>query len=79
MAQVTDDIWIGDITQLDISSASRVTAQATLFPGYRQALQKIAVLSPEPRLLPNPSMACKSFSKFYERARRDAGQFSDLL
>ena len=79
MAQVTDHIWIGDITQLDTSAASRVTAQATLFPGYRQALQKMAVCSPAPRLLPNPAMACKSFSKFYERARRDVGQFADLL
>jgi len=79
MALVTDAIWIGDLAQLDTSAASSVTAQATLFPGYRQALQKIAGLSPAPRLLPNPSMACKSFSKFYERARREAGPFSDLL
>ncbi len=79
MAQVTDHIWTGDLMQLDTSAASSVTAQATLFPGYRQALQQMAVSSPAPRLLPNPSMACKSFSKFYERARRDAGQFADLL
>ena len=79
MALVTDHIWIGDIMQLDTSAASSVTAQATLFPGYRQALSKIAVLKPVPSLLPNPAMACKSFSKFYERARRDAGQFADLL
>ena len=79
MAQVTDHIWIGDVAQLDTSGASSVTVQATLFPGYRQALPKVAVLRPAPRLLPNPSMACKSFSKFYERARRDVGQFADLL
>ena len=79
MALVTDHIWIGDIMQLDTSAASSVTAQATLFPGYRQALSKIAALKPAPCLLPNPAMACKSFSKFYERARRDAGQFADLL
>ena len=79
MAQVTDHIWIGDITQLDTSAAYSVTAEGTLFPGYRQALAKVAALHPAPRLLPNPSMACKSFSKFYERARRDAGQFADLL
>lgn len=79
MALVTDHIWIGDIMQLDTSAASSVTAQATLFPGYRQALSKIAILTPAPCLLPNPAMACKSFSKFYERARRDAGQFADLL
>lgn len=79
MALVTDHIWIGDIMQLDTSAASSVTAQATLFPGYRQALSKIAALTPAPCLLPNPAMACKSFSKFYERARRDAGQIADLL
>ena len=79
MALVTDGIWIGDITQLDTSAASSVTAQATLFPGYRQALSKMALLRPAPQLLPNPAMACRSFSKFYERARRDAGQFADLL
>ena len=79
MAEVTDGIWMGDITELDTSAAGSVTAQATLFPGYREALSKIAKLMPAPRLLPNPSMACRSFSKFYERARRDAGTFADLL
>ena len=79
MASVTDSIWIGDLAELDVSPASIITAQATLFPGYRQALQKIATVTPPPRLLPNPSMACRSFSKFYERARRDAGQLADLL
>jgi hypothetical protein len=79
MALVTDHIWIGDINQLDTSAASSITAQATLFPGYRLALAKIAALTPAPRLLPNPVMACKSFSKFYDRARRDTGQFADLL
>ena len=79
MAEVTDGIWMGDITKLDTSAAGSVTAQATLFPGYREALSTIAKLMPAPRLLPNPSMACRSFSKFYERARRDAGTFADLL
>ena len=79
MASVTDHIWIGDLAELDVSVAHSVTAEVTLFPSYRQALQKIAKLTPEPRLLPNPSMACRSFSKFYERAKRDAGQLADLL
>ena len=79
MAAVTDSIWMGDLAKLDTSAASSVTAQAILFPGYRQALANIATLTPAPRLLPSPSMACRSFSKFYERARRDAGLFSDLL
>ena len=79
MASVTDSIWMGDLAELDLSAASSITAEATLFPGYRQALQKMATLAAPPRLLPNPSMACRSFSKFYERARRDAGHLADLL
>ena len=79
MASVTDGIWIGDLGELDTSAAHSVTAQATLFPGYREALQGMAVLTPAPRLLPDPTMACKSFSKFYERAQRGVGQFADLL
>jgi deoxyribodipyrimidine photo-lyase len=79
MAAVTDGMWIGDLADLDISAAHSVTTQATLFPGYRQALSRIATFAPAPHLLPSPSMACRSFSKFYERARRDVGQFGDLL
>ena len=79
MAEVTDGIWIGDLNELDTSAAHRVTAQATLFPGYRQALSKMATLTPAPRLLPNPAMACLSFSKFYNRVRRDVGPLVDLL
>ncbi|MGB4117092.1 MAG: hypothetical protein WBK51_11160 [Polaromonas sp.] len=38
-----------------------------------------SIYPPTPRLLPNPTMACRSFSKFYERARCDAASFADLL
>lgn len=79
MAAVTDDIWIGDLAQLDVTAAASVSTQATLFPGYRQALTRLASITPAPRLLPDPAMACRSFSKFYERARRDVAQFADLL
>ena len=79
MADVTDDIFIGDLAQLNVRAAANVTTEATLFPGYRDALPRLATLTSAPRLLPDPSMACRSFSKFYERARRDVGQFSDLL
>ena len=79
MAEVTDDIWIGELSKLNLQAAARVTAQATLFPGYRDALPRLATLTSAPRLLPDPSMACRSFSKFYERARRDVSQFADLL
>ena len=79
MESVTDGIWLGDLAQLDVTAAGTVTAQATLFPGYRTALPRLAKLTAAPRLLPNPAMACRSFTKFYERAQRDAGQFSDLV
>ena len=82
MVAVTDTVWIGDIGLLDLSAASHVSAQATLFPGYRQALTaatSAGQLTPAPRLMPDPNMRCASFSKFYERVRRDVGQFTDLL
>ena len=79
MAEVTDRIWMGDLNQLDLTAAANVSAQACLFPGYRQALARLATLTPAPQLLPDPSMACRSFSKFYERARRDVSAFADLL
>ena len=79
MAQTTDAIWVGDVAQLDVPRGSRVTAQSTLFPGYREALSKVATLIDAPRLLPNPTMACRSFTKFYDRARRDAGPFTSLI
>ena len=79
MMDVTDGIWVGDVAQLNLPPKSTVSAQATLFPGYRDVLAKKATLHAAPRLLPNPSMLCRSFTKFYERARRDVAQFSDLL
>ena len=79
MAQATDAVWAGDLDVLDLADSSGVTAQATLFPGYREALARLATLTPPPRLLPNPTMACRSFSKFYSKVRRDVGVFADLL
>ena len=79
MQQVTDAIWIGDLRQLDLSGASRISAEATQFPGYREALASSAVLTQPPRLFPEPAMACRSFTKFYGRVQRDVGQFADLL
>ena len=82
MVAVTDTVWIGDVGLLDLSAASHVSAQATLFPGYRQALAaatRAGKLTPAPRLMLDPTMRCASFSKFYERVRREVGQFPDLL
>jgi hypothetical protein len=70
---------VGDLAQLNLPEPARVTAQATLFPGYRDVVAGRAALQAAPRLFANPAMACRSFSKFYERARRDVGQFADLL
>ena len=79
MAQATDAVWAGDLDVLDLSASTRVTAQATLFPGYRETLARVATLTPAPRLLPNPAMPCRSFSKFYSKVQRDVGALSDLL
>ena len=82
MTAVTDTVWIGDVGLLDLSTASHVSAQATLFPGYRDVLiaaTRTGVLTPAPQLLPDPPMRCASFSKFYERVRREVGQFPRLL
>ena len=79
MAQITDAIWVGDVGKLVVPKGVKVSAQATLYPGYRDALGKIATLVDAPRLLPNPSMACRSFTKFYERARRDVDDFASVM
>ena len=79
MREVTDAIWLGDLHQLELSGAVDVSAQATLFPGYRDTLAAVARLTPQPRLFPEPRMACRSFSKFYGRVQQGVGQFADLL
>ena len=85
MHEVTDFIWAGDVALLDLSGAASVRAQSTMYPGYREALAKlternvVTELTPPPRLFPEPAMACRSFSKFYDRVRRNTGQFADLL
>ena len=57
---------------------------ATLNPGYREAVRHAARrwnadVAPAPRLLPDPEQMCHSFTRFYERARRDAGSLEALL
>ena len=85
MHDATDFIWAGDVDLLDLSGAAGVCVQSTLYPGYREAFAKLAdrnvvtILTPPPRLFPDPAMACRSFSKFYDRVRRDVRQFADLL
>ena len=79
MADVTDAVWIGDLGSLDLSSCAHVSTQATQFPGYREALGRVATLSPAPRLLPKLPAPCRSFSKFYQQVQRDVDAFADLL
>ena len=83
MASQVDAIWVGDLhqlrTSLKLADSTRLSAQATRFPGYREALASLATLTPESRLLPNPPRLCRSFSAFYEQARRDAGTLPELL
>ena len=83
MAGVVDAVWVGDLLTLrrDLAMAPSqvLTAQAVLFPRYREALTRIATATPAPRLLSNPNMLCRSFTKFYEKVRRDAGEFASLL
>ena len=83
MASQVDAVWVGDLAQLraglNLSASTRVTAQASRFPGYREALATVATTTPEPRLLANPLRLCRSFSAFYEQERRDGGTLPELL
>ncbi len=83
MASQVDAVWVGDLHQLRASlklpDSTRLRTQATRFPGYREALAGLAPATPEPRLLANPPRLCRSFSAFYEQARRDAGTLPELL
>ena len=83
MASQVDAVWVGDLRQLraslNIPASTRLTAQASRFPGYRDALASTATTRAAPRLLANPTRLCRSFSAFYEQARQDAGTLPDLL
>ena len=83
MAGVVDAIWVGDLRQIRTSLAMgagiRLSAQACLFPGYREALARVATTSPSPRLLPNPVKPHRSFTSFYQQAQREAGTLAELL
>lgn len=83
MASQVNAVWVGDLHQLraslGLAASTRLSAQATRFPGYREALASLTSSTPAPRLLPNPPRLCRSFSAFYEQARRDAGTLPELL
>ena len=83
MAGVVDAVWVGDIKQLraslGIPASTRLTAQTCLFPGYREALARVATSTPAPRLLPNPVKPHRSFTSFYQQAQREARPLAELL
>ena len=83
MAGVVDAVWVGDIKQLRASLAMgagvRLSTQACLFPGYREALARVATVTAAPRLLPNPAKPFRSFTSFYQQAQREAGSLAELL
>ena len=83
MQQACDGIWIGDIGKLGLLAGwlgkAKVSAQATLFEGYRDILPRMAQLSPTPKLFAQPQRLCNSFSKFYEQAQKGERDFSRLL
>jgi deoxyribodipyrimidine photo-lyase len=68
MRGVTDQIWIGDIAELAGALSGRVVdVQATLYPGYREAIASLSCEArPEPRLTPDPDDLKPSFSRFWE-------------
>jgi deoxyribodipyrimidine photo-lyase len=68
MRAICDEVWIGDLSQLAGAHAAQVTdVQATLYPGYREAIAALPHgASPEPRLTPDPEDLKPSFSRFWE-------------
>lgn len=68
LREVTDAIFIGDITTLRtaLSPTSAVQSVATFNPGYREALASLCTtLAPAPRQFPDPKQPCRSFSAFW--------------
>ena len=68
MRAICDEVWIGDLRRLADARPGCVTdVQATLNPGYREAIAGLkCVARPEPRLTPDPDDLKPSFSRFWE-------------
>jgi deoxyribodipyrimidine photo-lyase len=83
MQQICDVIWMDDpLTLRNLPGwppPDQVQAQHTLFADYRQSLPQLARLQAEPRLFPNPQTLCGSFTRYFERVRREQPDFSKLL
>lgn len=81
-----DVLFIGDLADLaaQLQGHGHLLATETLQPHYREALAAAAQnttlqLKPAPRFFPNPTAACASFTRFYERVQREAASFQDLI
>lgn len=73
MQQVCDAIWIGDLNHCHqwLREARTVYSQATLNPGYREALDIAGAISLEPSgILPDPGYPCASFDSYLQHLRR---------
>lgn len=68
MRSLTDAIWIGDLTRFGptLAGTREVITGATLSPGYREALARLATrVAPAPRHFPDPPRLMRSFSQFW--------------
>jgi deoxyribodipyrimidine photo-lyase len=83
MQAVCDVVWVGDMAQLAQCAAwpgaQSVSAQKSLFEGYRDVLTRLATLRGEPALFAPAGSLCTSFSKFYERVQRAQPEFAQLI
>ncbi len=73
MQQICDAIWIGDLNHCHrwLEEANTVYSQATLNPGYREALDVAGVISLEASgALPDPGYPCASFDGYLQHLRR---------
>ncbi len=73
MREVTDDIFVGDISQLVRENKNtKFSATVTYNFGYREALSASNVLlSPIPRFTQDPEKMCSSFTRFWAAVGRE--------
>ena len=79
LQQVSDAVFVGDVTALRLPGHGQTASTAAPMPGYDAALQAVAEVAPAPRLLTNPQQTCRSFSAFYEQVKRQSRSLSALL
>ena len=79
LKQVSDAVFIGDVSALKLPGHGQTSAAAAPMPGYDAALQAVAEVVPAPRLLLNPQQTCRSFSTFYEQVKRQSRSLPALL